>query len=110
MMILQFQFALQHTIITARTTAKPNDRFGFNTNYLLRQICNLTQNTIRICNPQSNNSRRNRRKFGQAKACSDYADILYTLNFIVPRITCITRIWQAKACFFHTNYHELIMN
>jgi hypothetical protein len=33
MMILQFQFALQHTIITARTTAKPNDRFGFNTNY-----------------------------------------------------------------------------
>jgi hypothetical protein len=33
MMILHFQFALQHTIITARTTAKPNDRFGFNTNY-----------------------------------------------------------------------------
>ena len=34
--------------------------------------------------------------------------VYYQLN--VPRITCITRIWQAKACFFHTNYHELTMN
>ena len=60
-------------------------------------------------------SRRKRRKRRVYSQLSTTLNIkLSTLNLIVPRITCITRIWQAEACFFKHELslinHELTIN
>ena len=46
------------------------------------------------------NSRRKRRVYFHLLTTLNFK--LSTLNLIVPRITCITRIWQAKAWFLLT--------
>ena len=59
-----------------------------------------------------------RRKRGKRRVYSQLSTTLNfklsTLNLIVPRITCITRIWQAEACFFKHELslinHELTIN